>query len=187
MIEPLNAFRFRPFQYPCSSPNILKFISCSPNEFLQQRLVVLLLLELNLTCFFVVWSQFILLFLLPVRFFLPLFLRLLFMLFFPQLLSNNVGRFRQTLIFLFANYEAARTQEIPQGLESVVETIYTLRRRSLSGTSRLAVQPLLFRNRAGLDTAIVHCSAYRTDTNQPEVLYSSHCVFQPNKKHSSCA
>ena len=179
MIEPLNAFRFRPFQYPCSSPNILKFISCSPNEFLQQRLVVLLLLELNLTCFFVVWSQFILLFLLPVRF--------LFMLFFPQLLSNNVGRFRQTLIFLFANYEAARTQEIPQGLEFVFETIYTLRRRSLSGTSRLAVQLSLSRNRPGLDTAIVHCSAYRTDASQPKVLYSSRCVFQPNKKHSSCA
>ena len=56
MMDPRSALRLRPFQYPCNSPNIRRFISCSPNEFLQQRLFVLLLRELNLTCLFVVWS-----------------------------------------------------------------------------------------------------------------------------------
>jgi len=56
MIEPLNALMLRPFQYICSSPNILMFISSCTNESLQQRLLVLLLLELDLTWVFVVRS-----------------------------------------------------------------------------------------------------------------------------------
>jgi len=56
MMDPRSALRFRPFQYFCNSPNIRKFMSSSLNEFLQQRLLVLLLLDVNLTCVFVVWS-----------------------------------------------------------------------------------------------------------------------------------